>query len=179
MNYPRHFFKIAFKFNQFGILVEKVAIFVDVQNIYYTVKEKYRANFDYNAFWAEVSQDREIIAAYAYAIHKGDEKQRQFQNILRAIGFEVKLKPFIQRSDGSAKGDWDVGITLDVIEHAQDADRIILLSGDGDFDLLVDKVQAKYNTKVEVYGVPGLTATSLINTATHYREIEDTLLLGR
>ena len=159
--------------------MEKVAIFVDVQNIYYTVKEKYRANFDYNAFWAEVSQDREIIAAYAYAIHKGDEKQRQFQNILRAIGFEVKLKPFIQRSDGSAKGDWDVGITLDVIEHAQDADRIILLSGDGDFDLLVNKVQTKYNTKVEVYGVPGLTATSLINTATHYREIEDTILLGR
>nr|WP_269154207.1 NYN domain-containing protein [Photobacterium carnosum] len=163
----------------FRILVEKVAIFVDVQNIYYTVKEKYHCNFDYNAFWAEVSQGREIVAAYAYAIHKGDEKQRQFQNILRGIGFEVKLKPFIQRSDGSAKGDWDVGITIDVLEHAADADRIILLSGDGDFDLLVEKVQTKYNTVVEVYGVPGLTATSLINTAQHYREIENTLLLGR
>ncbi len=56
----------------------------------------------------------------------------------------VKLKPFIQRSDGSAKGDWDVGITIDVLEHAADVDRIILLSGDGDFDLLVDKVQTKY-----------------------------------
>ncbi|WP_305815580.1 LabA-like NYN domain-containing protein [Photobacterium leiognathi] len=159
--------------------MEKVAIFVDVQNIYYTVREKYHVNFDYNAFWSEVSQDREIIAAYAYAIHKGDEKQRQFQNILRAIGFDVKLKPFIQRSDGSAKGDWDVGITLDVIEHAPEVDRIILLSGDGDFDLLVEKVQTKYNAIVEVYGVPGLTAVSLINSATHYREIEDTLLLGR
>lgn len=160
-----------------GGRVEKVAIFVDVQNIYYTVKEKYHRNFDYNAFWAEASQGREIIAAYAYAIHKGDEKQKQFQNILRAIGFHVKLKPFIQRSDGSAKGDWDVGITLDVIEHAQEADRIILLSGDGDFDLLVEKVQTKFHANVEVYGVPGLTATSLLNTAAHYREIEETLLL--
>ena len=72
-----------------------------------------------------------------------------------------------------------MGITIDILEHAADADRIILLSGDGDFDLLVDKVQTKYNTTVEVYGVPGLTATSLINTAQHYREIEKTLLLGR
>ncbi|WP_064604894.1 LabA-like NYN domain-containing protein [Photobacterium sp. J15] len=157
--------------------MEKVAIFVDVQNIYYTVKDTYGCNFDYNAFWAEATQDREVVAAYAYAIHRGDEKQRQFQNILRGIGFEVKLKPFIQRSDGSAKGDWDVGITLDVIEHAPDVDRIILLSGDGDFDLLVDKVQTKYNTQVEIYGVPGLTAGSLINTASFFREIEQTLLL--
>ncbi len=41
--------------------------------------------------------------------------RRGFQNTLRTIGFEVKLKPFIQRTDGSAKGDWDVGITLDAI----------------------------------------------------------------
>lgn len=41
--------------------------------------------------------------------------RRGFQNALRTIGFEVKLKPFIQRTDGSAKGDWDVGITLDAI----------------------------------------------------------------
>ncbi|OZS43100.1 LabA-like NYN domain-containing protein [Photobacterium sanguinicancri] len=159
--------------------MEKVAIFVDVQNIYYTVKEKYHCNFDYNAFWAEATQGREVVAAYAYAIHRGDEKQRQFQNILRGIGFEVKLKPFIQRSDGSAKGDWDVGITLDVVEHAPDVDRVILLSGDGDFDLLVEKVQTKFGASVEIYGVPGLTATSLQNTAHFYREIEQTLLLGR
>lgn len=159
--------------------MEKVAIFVDVQNIYYTVRDAYGAHFDYNAFWAEATQDRTVVAAYAYAIHRGDEKQRQFQNILRGIGFEVKLKPFIQRSDGSAKGDWDVGITIDVLEHAPDVDRIILLSGDGDFDLLVEKVQSKYGIDVEIYGVPGLTATSLIQTSHAFREIEETLLLQR
>ena len=159
--------------------MENIAIFVDVQNIYYTVKEAFRANFDYNAFWEEATQDRNVVAAYAYAIHRGDEKQRQFQNILRGIGFEVKLKPFIQRSDGSAKGDWDVGLTIDVLEHVQEVDRIILLSGDGDFDLLVDKVQTKYGVPVEVYGVSRLTATSLIQTASSFRDIEATLLLNR
>ncbi len=38
------------------------------------------------------------------------------------------LKPYIQRRDGSAKGDWDVGITLDAIEIAPDVDRVILVS---------------------------------------------------
>lgn len=37
-----------------------------------------------------------------------------------------KLKPYIQRSDGSAKGDWDVGITLDMIEFAKEIDVAVL-----------------------------------------------------
>ena len=81
--------------------MHSVTILVDVQNIYYTCREAYQRNFDYNAFWRQVSAERNVVKAIAYAIDRGDEKQRQFQNILRAIGFEVKLKPFIQRADGS------------------------------------------------------------------------------
>ena len=80
-----------------------VSIFVDVQNVYYTTRDAYQKPFDYNKFWAEVTAGRTVHKAIAYAIDRGDEKQKQFQNILRAIGFEVKLKPFIQRADGSAK----------------------------------------------------------------------------
>ena len=99
--------------------MEKVSIFVDVQNIYYTTKQSYNCHFNYNAFWDKATSNREIVTAIAYAIDRRDEKQKQFQNILRRIGLEVKLKPFIQRLDGSAKGDWDVGITLDVLEHSK------------------------------------------------------------
>ncbi|TVP50079.1 MAG: NYN domain-containing protein [Halomonas sp.] len=155
-----------------------VAIFVDVQNVYYTVREAYGRNFDYNKFWAQATANREVVNAFCYAIDRGDQKQREFQNILRAIGFEVKLKPFIQRADGSAKGDWDVGITLDAIEHAEQADVIVLVSGDGDFDLLVNKLRTKHGKKVEVYGVPKLTAASLINEASEFIAIDKTLLLG-
>ncbi|AOT10830.1 NYN domain-containing protein [Pseudoalteromonas luteoviolacea] len=157
--------------------MQTVSIFVDVQNIYYTTKSAYKRNFDYNRFWAEVTHNRQVIHAYAYAIDRGDEKQRQFQNILRAIGFEVKLKPFIQRADGSAKGDWDVGITIDVLESAKQSDLIILASGDGDFDILLNTVRDKYQTDAHVYGVPSLTATSLMNAASEYIAIESELLL--
>lgn len=157
--------------------MEKVAIFADVQNIYYTTKQSYQRHFNYSAFWTQATANREIVAAFAYAIDKGDSKQLGFQKILRTIGFEVKLKPYIQRSDGSAKGDWDVGITLDVIEYATRSDVIILLSGDGDFDLLLNKVRNSYPVTTEVYGVPSLTAPSLINAANRFIAIDEKLLL--
>lgn len=158
--------------------MEKTVLLVDVQNIYYTTRSAYQRNFDYNAFWAQATKSREVVKAIAYAIDRGDERQRQFQNILRAIGFEVKLKPFIQRGDGSAKGDWDVGITLDGIEYGSEADAVVLASGDGDFDLLVDKLRQRYLTRVEVYGVPQLTASSLIRAASEYIPVEGQLLLN-
>jgi uncharacterized LabA/DUF88 family protein len=157
--------------------MDKVAIFVDVQNIYYTTKQSYQRHFNYSAFWTQATANRTVIGAFAYAIDKGDSKQLGFQQILRNIGFDVKLKPYIQRCDGSAKGDWDVGITLDVMEYAAKADIVILLSGDGDFDLLLNKVDNTYSVTTEVYGVPALTAPSLINAASRFIAIDDKLLL--
>ena len=157
--------------------MEKVNIFVDVQNIYYTTKQIYKSHFNYNAFWKRVTSNREVVQAIAYGIDRGDEKQKQFQNILRGIGFELKLKPFIQRSDGSAKGDWDVGIAIDVMEYAKDADVVVLASGDGDFDLLMSKIRNDFGVSAEVYGVADLTARSLINSASKFTPIERELLL--
>jgi uncharacterized LabA/DUF88 family protein len=159
--------------------VQRVAIFVDVQNIYYTVRQAYGAQFDYNAFWRRATENREVIGATAFAIDRNDQKQRQFQNILRGIGFNVKLKPFISRADGSAKGDWDVGIVLDTLDAAPNVDIVVLASGDGDFDLLVHRLRERHNVTIEVYGVPQLTARSLIDAATRFVPIDSDLLLAR
>jgi uncharacterized LabA/DUF88 family protein len=158
--------------------MDSVVLLVDVQNIYYTTKQAYNCNFDYNEFWREVTFNRQVVKAIAYAIDRGDEKQRQFQNILRANGFEVKLKPYIQRSDGTSKGDWDVGITLDAIEYAKESDIVVLASGDGDFDLLVNKIQRDYQARVEVYGVSKYTSIALVNAASKFIPIEGKLLLN-
>ena len=157
--------------------MQKVSIFVDVQNIYYTTKQTFNANFDYKKFWKTVTNQRQVIGAFAYATDRGDVKQIQFQNILRAIGFEVKLKPFINRSDGSSKGDWDVGITIDIMEYASKSDIIVLASGDGDFDILIKKIREKYNNETEVYGVSNLTANSLKKVTSNFYPIRHELLL--
>ncbi len=157
--------------------MKKIAVFVDVQNIYYTTRQAYGRQFNYRKLWQRISSEGEIVSATAYAIHRGDNKQLQFQNALKHIGFTVKLKPYIQRSDGSAKGDWDVGITIDVMEMGKYVDTVVLLSGDGDFDLLLKKIQTDYGVSTEVYGVPALTANSLIDAASTYHRIEEDLLL--
>jgi len=99
--------------------MKKIAIFADVQNIYYTTRQAYQRQFNYRRLWQRVSKQGEIVEAVAYAIDRGDSRQQAFQSALRDIGYEVKLKPFIQRMDGSAKGDWDVGITIDIMEKAR------------------------------------------------------------
>jgi len=157
--------------------VKKLAVFVDVQNIYYTTRHAYGRQFDYGKLWRRLTGQGELVTAIAYATDRGDEKQGRFQTALRRIGFTVKLKPFIQRSDGSAKGDWDVGITIDVLEAASEVDTVVLLSGDGDFDLLLQKITRDHSVSTEVYGVPSLTARSLVDAAGVYHPIDEDLLL--
>ena len=157
--------------------MKKVAIFVDVQNIYYTTRQAYGRQFDYRKLWRKISAQGQIVSAVAYAIDRGDPGQLRFQSALEHIGFTVKLKPFIQRRDGSAKGDWDVGTAIDVMDTAASVDAVVLLSGDGDFDLLMGKVRTDHGVSAEVYGVPSLTADSLISSASVYYPIEEDLLI--
>lgn len=157
--------------------MKKIAVFADVQNIYYTTRQAYGRQFNYRKLWEQIKDKGKITLANAYAIDRGDNMQQKFQSTLQQIGFNIKLKPYIQRSDGSSKGDWDVGIAIDVLEAAKDVDIVILLSGDGDFDLLLDKIKDVYAVSAHVYGVPKLTANSLINAASVYHPIEDELLL--
>jgi len=157
--------------------LKKIALFVDVQNIYYTTRDTFSRQFNYKNLWQRISNEGNIICANAYATHRGDDKQIKFQDALKHIGYTVKLKPFIQRSDGSAKGDWDVGITIDVMEAAREVDTVILLSGDGDFGLLLEKIKTDYAVSTEVYGVRKLTANNLIETAHCFHAIDENLLL--
>ncbi len=161
-------------------MMQKIGLLVDVQNIYYTCRDAFGRSFNYRKFWQKLSQQHEIIVANAYAIKSNQDNQIKFQDALKHIGFEVKLKPFIQRSDGSAKGDWDVGITIDMMRLAarQDIERVILLSGDGDFELLLKAIREDHKVPSEVYGVKELTAQALIDTSDEFHPIDPTYLIS-
>ncbi len=155
----------------------RIAVFADVQNIYYTTRQAFGRQFNYRALWETLSQQGDIVVALAYATERGDDGQTRFQDALRHLGFTVKLKPYIQRSDGSTKGDWDVGIAVDVMTHAPQVDTVVLLSGDGDFDVLLSAINENPGVRTEVYGVESLTARSLIESAAQYHAIGKDLLL--
>ncbi len=156
--------------------MKRIAVFVDVQNIYYTTKQAFGRSFDYRKFWQDVEFMGNIVLANAYAIDSDNAGQRKFQSALRAIGFEVRLKRYIQRRDGSAKGDWDVGITLDVVDTASSVDVVVLLSGDGDFSLLLEKIRRDHGVETHVFGVKQLTAMALIESADRFTAIDTQFL---
>ena len=158
-------------------MMKNIAVFVDVQNIYYTTRDAFGRQFNYQALWDQLSHDGNISFANAYAIERNDSKQLGFQKALRHIGFNIKLKPFIQRRDGSAKGDWDVGITIDMLTVAPTVDHIVLLSGDGDFDLLMETVAEQHGATTQVIAVAELTARSLIDACQQFLAIDESLLL--
>jgi uncharacterized LabA/DUF88 family protein len=161
--------------------MKKIALFVDVQNIYYTVRDAYQGFFNYQALWDQLSQQYQIVLANAYAIDRDNTKQKSFQQTLRNMGFDINLKPYIQRADGSAKGDWDVGIAIDMMDAAarQDIDKLVLLSGDGDFDRLLERIYRNNGKQTIVYGVPQLTAASLVNAASLFCPINRAMLMAK
>lgn len=155
----------------------KIAVFVDVQNIFYTTRDTYERQFNYRKFLEIIEKQGEIVSARAYAVQRIDTQQHKFQKALKHIGFDVILKPFIRRRDGTSKGDWDVGITIDIMEISPTVDKVILLTGDGDFAILLDKIRHSYGVTTEVYGVKDLTAKCLIDSATRFHSIGLDLLL--
>ena len=161
--------------------MNRIALFADVQNIYYTVRDTYQGFFNYQALWDQLSQQYQIVLANAYAIDRDNTKQKSFQQTLRNMGFDINLKPYIQRADGSAKGDWDVGIAIDMMDAAarQDIDKLVLLSGDGDFDRLLQRIYRNNGKQTIVYGVPQLTAASLVNAASLFCPIDRALLMAK
>lgn len=155
----------------------KIGIFADVQNIYYTTREAFSRQFNYRAFWEFATAQTDIEFATAYAIEPKDAKQKGFQQILQDIGFNIRSKPYIRRKDGSAKADWDVGIALDMIDIAPRLDRMVLVSGDGDFDLAIERVNERWDCQTIVCGVRKLTSQSLIDVADQFVEIDESLLM--
>ena len=66
--------------------MQTVSIFVDVQNIYYTTREAFGRHFNYQKFWNDVTENREVVAAVAYAI------QARFQYLKQKEENEIRDK---------------------------------------------------------------------------------------
>ena len=64
-----------------------------------------------------------------------------------------------------------------MVELAEKVDTVVLASGDGDFDLAIQRIKQRFDTGAEVYGVERLTAGSLIRSATKYVPIEEEFLM--
>ncbi|MBD3318535.1 NYN domain-containing protein [Candidatus Woesearchaeota archaeon] len=142
---------------------QRVAVLVDVQNMYYSARYAYDQRVNFKHVLEEAVQKRVLTRAIAYAIQTEDLKNEPFFDALEKQGFEVKTKDLQVFSSGAKKGDWDVGIAMDAIRLARKVDTIILVSGDGDFRPLVQHLQHSFGCRVEAMAF-GKSASHLLKS---------------
>jgi len=132
---------------------QRIGVFVDVQNMYYSAKYLYSSKANFKTILNEAIADRELLRAIAYVIKADVKDENTFYDALAEMGFEVKAKDLQVFYGGAKKGDWDVGIAMDVMRLAPKLDTIVLVSGDGDFsDLLEHAKSLGCRTEVLAFG---------------------------
>ncbi|MEO7994129.1 MAG: NYN domain-containing protein [bacterium] len=156
---------------------QRVGIFIDVQNMFYSAKYKYRGKLDYEKLLALILKDRQGVRAICYAVQTPEIDQSSFLKLLEGMGFEIRIKDLKLRPDGTAKGDWDMGIAIDCMSIASKLDVAALVTGDGDFSPLVELMKAQ-GVKVEVYAFRANTADELIKSATVFIPLDEGVILS-
>lgn len=152
---------------------QRVAILVDIQNLYYSGKNLYNSRVNYKNLLKQVLQNRVLVRAIAYVINADESKENEFFHALHDAGFEVKEKPLQTFYGGAKKGDWDIGIGMDAIRLGNKVDSIILISGDGDFKPVVNYLQQALGCLVEVVAFKKTANKELIELADDFTNIED------
>ena len=140
---------------------QRVGVFVDVQNMFYSARYMYNAKVNFKAVLEAAVKGRTLIRAIAYVIKTEDIAREAFYDALTNIGYEVKGKDLQIFAGGAKKGDWDVGIAMDAIELAPKLDTVVLVSGDGDFQPLAEHLKRAMGCRVELVAF-GRSASKLI-----------------
>ena len=151
---------------------QRVGVFVDVQNLYYSAKFMYKAKVNFKTLLKEAIKGRNLIRAIAYVIKADVKDEANFFDALKNFGYEVKAKDLQIFYGGAKKGDWDIGIAMDLIELASRLDAIVLVSGDGDFVPLVNHVKHALGCYVEVMAFGKSCSQKLIEVADNFIDLE-------
>ena len=155
---------------------ERIALFVDSQNLYYSARMGYAAKVDYEKLLRLITGTRNLIKAYAYIVQPPEGDVKPFATSLERIGYIVKAKDVRTRANGSAKANWDMGMALDILGTLDRVDTIVLASGDGDFVPLIDFVKGS-NKRVEIFAFPDNTAYDLKEKADHFEPLGENVIL--
>lgn len=159
------------------LLDQRVGVFVDVQNMFYAAKHLYNSKLNFARLLEYIARERRLVRAISYVVQTPDNDQSNFLAMLRSNGYEIRSKDLKLRPDGSAKGDWDMGLALDALAMSERLDVVAIVSGDGDFVELVNFLKAR-GVRVEVYSFPYSTAEELRVVATEYYQMGQDLVMN-
>ena len=122
---------------------QRVAIFIDTQNLYHSAKNIYRSKVNFDAVVKRTLAGRQLIRAVSYVVTTETGEEQSFFEALGKIGIEVKTKDLQIFYGGAKKADWDVGMAIDAIKLSSKVDAIVIATGDGDFVPLAEYVRSQ------------------------------------
>src|ERR671932_2679151 len=171
-----------------GSATERVAVFVDGANLYHSIKNYYKGVLDYARLLSAAVGDRKLLRATFYIVEKqetdetqGTPSARSFVYNLNRFGYKVRSKPLVVHEtlspDGervvSHKGDWDMGIVVDMMRLADHADTYVLVSGDGDYVEAIEYLQSEKGLRVEVISAGQCTSQALLDVCDTHTDLGD------
>lgn len=117
----------------------------------------------------------ELVNAFWYTGLKDPQDQRGFRDALINLGYTVRtkiLKEYYDDSSGrySQKANLDIEIVVDMFNTVEQYDRVVLFSGDGDFERAIELLRSK-NTHITVVSTEGMIARELRNAADRYVDL--------
>ncbi len=149
---------------------QRVAVFIDTQNMYHSAKHLYGARVNFPAVVAAAVGDRRVIRAVAYVAKSKTGEEQAFFEALTQNGIELKIKDVQEFSSGQKKADWDVGMTVDAISISPKVDVVILVTGDGDFVPLTEYLHG-HGTLCEVVAFENSTNARLKEEASSFLDL--------
>jgi uncharacterized protein (TIGR00288 family) len=151
---------------------QRIAVLVDVGNMYHSARSLYHARVNYQEVLKVAVGDRKLIRALAYVIQSYTPEEKTFFEALEKQGFEIKMKDLQVFPGGMKKGDWDVGLSVDAIRLSPRLDAIILVTGDGDYEPLVEYLQNN-GVQVEVVAFSESASQRLIDRADSFIDLSE------
>ncbi len=150
----------------------RIGVFVDVSNMYHSAKNLYRSRVNFRELLKMVTANRELVRAIAYVVKSDTDEEKAFFSALEKSGYELKSKDLQIFPGGMKKGDWDVAIAVDAITLSKLVDVIVIVSGDGDYEPLVEYLKFNGNI-VEVAGFGRSTSSRLIDSAHNFTDLDE------
>ena len=151
---------------------QRVAVLIDVQNLYHSAKNLYGAKVNFKEILKSAVSGRRLIRAFAYVVKTKTGEEKPFFEALTKLGIETRVRELQEFYGGLKKADWDVGIVIDAIKTAPSVDVIVLASGDGDFIPLAEYLKNQ-GKRVEVIAFGRSTSSKLREIADEFIDIEE------
>lgn len=151
---------------------QRVAVFIDTQNLYHSAKNLYKARVNFANVLKEAVAGRQLIRAAAYVVTTESGEERAFFDALTKMGIETKTKELQVFYGGAKKADWDVGMAVDAIKISDRIDAIILATGDGDFIPLVEYLKT-HGVQTEVISFGKSSSSRLREAADEFIDMSE------